>query len=61
MTNNGLLVGELADVMWLPSNDVYVIKNGKKEYLIPIIPEVIKKLDHHKMNVVISPMDGLLD
>ena len=61
VTNNGLLVGELADVMWLPSNDVYVIKNGKKEYLIPIIPEVIKKLDHHKMSVVISPMDGLLD
>ena len=47
--------------MWLPSNDVYVIKNGKKEYLIPIIPEVIKKIDHHKMSVVISPMDGLLD
>ena len=37
VTNTGLLVGELTDVMWLPSNDVYVIKNGKKEYLIPII------------------------
>jgi len=61
VTNNGLLVGELADVMWLPSNDVYVIKNGKKEYLIPIIPEVIKKLDHPHMTIFISPMDGLLD
>ena len=61
VTNNGLFVGELIDVMWLPSNDVYVIKNGKVEYLIPIIPEVIKKLDHYQMSIVISPMDGLLD
>ena len=61
VTNTGLLVGELTDVMWLPSNDVYVIKNGKKEYLIPIIPEVIKKLDHSQMIIFISPMDGLLD
>ena len=61
VTNTGLLVGELTDVMWLPSNDVYVIKNGKKEYLIPIIPEVIKKLDHSQMTIFISPMDGLLD
>ena len=61
VTNTGLLVGELTDVMWLPSNDVYVIKNGKKEYLIPIIPEVIKELDHSQMTIFISPMDGLLD
>ena len=61
VTNAGLLVGELADVLWLPSNDVYVIKNGKKENLIPIIHEVIKKLDHSQMTIFISPMDGLLD
>ena len=61
VTNTGLLVGKLTDVMWLPSNDVYVIKNSKKEYLIPIIPEVIKKLDHSQMTIFISPMDGLLD
>ena len=30
VTNNGLLIGELADVMWLPSNDVYLIKNNFK-------------------------------
>ena len=61
VTNTGLIVGELTDVIWLPSNDVYVIKNGKKEYLIPIIPEVIKKLDHPQMAIFISPMDALLD
>ena len=39
-------IGELVNVMWLPSNDIYIIKNGEKEYLIPIIDEIIKKLDY---------------
>ena len=30
-------VGELKDVMWLPANDVYVVFNGEKELLIPIV------------------------
>ena len=61
VTNNGLLVGELTDVMWLPSNDVYVIKNGKKEYLIPIVPEIIKKVEHTSNMIIIKVMDGLLN
>ena len=61
VTDSGLFVGELKDVMWLPNNDAYVIQNEGKEYLIPIIPEVIKKLDHKLKRVVITPMDGLLD
>ena len=61
LTDSGLLVGELKDVMWLPSNDAYVIQGREKEYLIPIIPEVIKSIDHSCENIIISPMDGLLD
>ena len=61
VTDRGVVVGELKDVMWLPSNDAYVIQNKGKEYLIPIIPEVIKKLDHKLERVIITPMDGLLD
>ena len=47
--------------MWLPNNDIYVIKNGSQEFLIPVIPEVIKRLDHDKKIILITPMDGLLD
>ena len=61
VTDSGYEVGVLQDVMWLPNNDAYVIQNDKKEYLIPIIPEVIKKLDHKSQKIIISPMDGLLD
>ena len=55
------IIGTLSDVMWLPSNDVYLVKNNFKEYLIPIIPEIIKKVDYSKMQIVIEPIDGLID
>ena len=61
VTDSGYEVGILQDVMWLPNNDAYVIQSDKKEYLVPIIPEVIKKLDHKSQKIIISPMDGLLD
>jgi 16S rRNA processing protein RimM len=58
---SGDFVGTLKDVMWLPGNDAYVIKNGEKEILIPVIPEVVKGMDHETGVIVISLMDGLLD
>ena len=48
-------------MMWLPSSDVYIVKKGNDEYLIPIIPEVVKGVDHDQGIIVIVPMDGLLD
>ena len=57
----GDFIGNLIDVMWLPNNDAYIINNGEKELLIPIIPEVIKCLDHKEQKIIITMMDGLLD
>jgi 16S rRNA processing protein RimM len=58
---SGDLVGILKDVMWLPHSDVYVITYGEKEFLIPVIPEVVKGINHEQGVIVISPMEGLLD
>ena len=58
---SGKFVGILKDVMWLPTSDVYVIKNDEKEMLIPVIPEVVKGVNHDEGVIVITPMDGLLD
>ncbi len=59
--NLGGKVGTLINVMWLPNNDVYIIKNGDKEYLIPVIEEIIKKIDYDKKEIIINPIDGLVD
>ena len=57
----GEKVGTLINIMWLPNNDVYIIKNGDKEYLIPVIEEIIKKVDYDKKEININSIDGLID
>ena len=53
-------VGELKDVMWLPANDVYVVFNGKKELLIPIVAEIVLSIDYDKKDILIASIDGLI-
>jgi 16S rRNA processing protein RimM len=61
VTDNGDIVGELTDILWLPVNDIYVIRNKEREILIPVIPEVVKAIYHDESAIEITPMDGLLD
>ncbi len=61
VTDSGLFVGELKDVMWLPANDVYVVFNGIKELLIPIVPEIVLSLDYENKEIIISSIEGLID
>ena len=60
VTDTGGSVGELKDVMWLPANDVYVIFNGDKELLIPIVNEVVLSVDYDKKEILIANIDGLI-
>ena len=53
-------VGELKDVMWLPANDVYVVFNGEKELLIPIVNEVVLSVEYDKKEILIANIDGLI-
>jgi len=61
VTGVGDIVGELIEILWLPVNDIYVIQNGEREILIPVIPEVVKSIYHDERAIEINPMDGLLD
>ena len=61
VTDNGEPIGELVDMMSLPAHDVYVISRGKKEILIPVVPEIIREVDFKMGLITISPMDGLVD
>lgn len=61
VTDIGEIVGELIEILWLPVNDIYVIRNNEREILIPVIPEVVKSIYHDERAIEITPMDGLLD
>ena len=60
VTDTGDYVGELKDVMWLPANDVYVVFNGEKELLIPIVNEIVLSVDYDKKEILIANIDGLI-
>ena len=61
MDESGNLVGHIIDVMWLPSHDAYIIEKDSKEYIIPIVPEIIKKVDYDNRNIIIKVIDGLFN
>lgn len=55
----GERLGEIKEVLKTGSNDVYVIR-GKREFLIPVIKDVVKKVDLKNKKIIIKLMDGLI-
>ncbi|MBC8181935.1 16S rRNA processing protein RimM [candidate division KSB1 bacterium] len=60
-TTDFQLLGRIKDVLSLSANDIYVVQGESKEYLIPAIKSIIKKIDLKKEIVLIEPIEGLLD
>ena len=60
ITDEGRALGKVVDVFKTGSNDVYTVQ-GDKEYLIPVIDEVILSTDLAKREIIIKPLKGLLD
>lgn len=55
-------IGELVQVDAYAGNDVYVIKAPDgKEFLIPAIKDVVKKVDVANKTMIIHRMEGLID
>lgn len=59
--DTGLLLGTLSDVSPTGANDVWHIKNGEKEYLVPAIPDVIVDVDISTDVIRIRPLKGIFD
>jgi len=60
-TASGQPVGEIVDIARNAANDVWVIRNGEEEKLIPAIDAVVQKVDLPNRRVIINPIPGLLD
>jgi 16S rRNA processing protein RimM len=51
-------LGELTDVIKTPANDVYVVK-GEKGYMIPAVPEFVKKVDPDGGRIEVEIIEGM--
>lgn len=58
---NGVILGELTDVLNLPGQDVLAIRGERGEILIPFISEFVPKVDIENRRIVVVPPEGLLD
>ena len=60
-TTAGQEIGVISQVFFSGGHDIWVVQQGKKEYLIPVTEEVVRVIDIPGEHVVIEPLDGLLD
>jgi len=60
-TETGQPLGDIIRIDRYPANDVWVIRSGQQEKLIPAIDSVIQKVDLSNRRVIIKPMPGLLE
>ncbi|EOD00958.1 ribosome maturation factor RimM [Caldisalinibacter kiritimatiensis] len=57
----GVKIGKIKEVLQPGANDVYVVKDGSKEYLLPAIKEVVKEIDLEQKKMIIDPLEGMIE
>lgn len=62
VTLDGEKIGKISEILAPGANDVWVVnRKGKKELLLPVIDDVIKKVDLEQGLVVVDLLEGLDD
>ena len=60
--DSGTVYGELTDVSNTGANDIYHMRTPDgREILIPVIPDIIRRVDIDGGRIAICPMKGLFD
>ncbi|MGH7334864.1 MAG: ribosome maturation factor RimM [Candidatus Rokuibacteriota bacterium] len=61
VTADGQEVGRVAGIEGTAAHDLWVVRDGPREHLIPAVAEIVREVDLAGRRVVISPPAGLLD
>ena len=59
-THRGALLGKVEDIFSAGEKDVYVVRRGKKEYLIPVTEETVAEIDVKGGRIRLHPMKGYI-
>ncbi len=57
---DGNMLGEVTEVMETGANDVLVVRGEEREYLIPMISDVVVEVDLALERITVRPLPGLL-
>lgn len=61
ITDTGECLGEVKEIIPTGGNDVYVVRNGRSECLLPAIREVVKSIDLENNVMIVHLLEGLID
>jgi 16S rRNA processing protein RimM len=61
VTTDGRPLGTIEETFSTGLNDVWIVRDGAREHLIPIIADVVREIDRAGRRVVIDAIPGLLD
>jgi 16S rRNA processing protein RimM len=61
LTTSGECIGTIADVFFSGGHDIWIVRQDQKEYMIPVIDEVVRSLDIQGRQAIIEPLPGLLE
>ena len=56
---SGEVLGKIADVLTLPANNVYVVRGGARELMIPAVPQFIAETNIEGGYIRVNMMEGL--
>ena len=55
----GAVLGKIEDVLTLPANNVYVVRGGERELMIPAVPQFIAETNVEDGFIRVNMMEGL--
>ncbi len=55
----GAVLGKVADILTLPANNVYVVRGGERELMIPAVPHFIAETNLDEGNLKVNLIQGM--
>ena len=56
---SGQVLGKVDDILTLPANNVYVVRGGERERMIPAVPQFIAQVNIEEGYLRVNMMEGL--
>jgi 16S rRNA processing protein RimM len=59
--SDGQYLGTISEIIYTGSNDVYVVRHGTREVLVPALKDVVRTIDVAQGRMLLFPAPGLLE
>lgn len=61
VADSGEVIGPVQEAWAMPANDVLQVVQDGREVLIPVVDDIVKRIDHLNRQVLITVIEGLLE